>query len=74
MADFQKRHYLLITEILRSVSPCKTWDDGINTDYDDGAVAAWERTCLAFLNHFKCDNPQFKGDKFLAACKPKGDT
>lgn len=35
------------------------------------AYAQWEKTCLAFINRLKDDNPGFSPDLFLAACRGK---
>jgi hypothetical protein len=60
--DFTRRNYMLVAQVLHSTMP----PAGVQTvDFHD----QWERTCLAFLNHFRADNPAFDGDRFLAACK-----
>jgi hypothetical protein len=65
MPAFNKRHYELVAKVLRGTKPQYDFDDDkLNAQMDQ-----WERTCLALLNHFRADNPQFQADKFLAACK-----
>lgn len=60
MYDFNKRQYETIAKVLRSVKPLHT---------TDAPYTQWERMCLAFLNHFRQDNPAFDSDRFLKACK-----
>lgn len=65
MSTFKKGHYEFVAKVLSSVQPI---DDGERGLYLDQR-AQWENTCLAFLNQFKSDNPQFDRERFLKACK-----
>jgi hypothetical protein len=58
MHQFGKRHYEVVARVLYSSRPISAGDE-----------SQWERTCLAFTNHFKTDNPKFDSERFLAACK-----
>lgn len=60
---FTKRSYGIVAEVLRSVKPIQ---DEENYEI---AMAQWEQTCLAFLNHFRQDNPAYDAQRFLKACK-----
>lgn len=59
MAAFKKQHYEFVAKVMSSVRPYDT----------EREEAQWERTCLAFLNQFQSDNPQFDRARFLKACK-----
>lgn len=61
---FTKGNYVLIAKVLNGTKPTALTHA---LAYGD-AMAQWERTCLAFLNQFKQDNPNFDGARFLLAC------
>lgn len=61
---FTKGNYGLVAAIMRSVKPPM-----VGSANDVIRMMQWEQTCLAFLNHFKQDNPAFDRDRFLDACK-----
>lgn len=68
---FTKSHYETIARVLHGVQPVQENDE--RSTFED-QHAQWERTCLAFLNHFRQDNPAFDADRFLAACKGEKNT
>lgn len=65
---FNKKHYEAIAEVLHSTMPGFNAAAGLTPPVSDKMVQ-WEGTCLAFLNHFRNDNPAFEADRFLRACK-----
>ena len=65
MPAFKKQHYETVVQVLRSTMP----GFGFAEAADNPKMAQWERDCLAFMNHFRQDNPQFDGERFLLACK-----
>lgn len=71
----RKSQYELIANVLKGTKPVEPVDDplyktggGTYIDYTHD-MKLWENTCLAFINHFRHDNPRFDGDRFLKACR-----
>lgn len=62
---FSHRHYETIAGIMYMSKPVQDTD----VYAFNFQMAQWENTCLAFLNHFRKDNPGFKAELFLAACR-----
>jgi hypothetical protein len=59
MPAFTKQNYIMVAKVLSGTRP------------EPGSPAhdQWERDCIAFLNHFRHDNPAFDTERFIQACR-----
>lgn len=61
---FQSKHYKEIAFIMSCMKPTHSGDR-----YDDGRMSEWSSIIEKICEELAKDNPKFKKDKFMEACK-----
>jgi hypothetical protein len=70
MAQFSKRHYQAIAQVMQEIHPGEQFEHGDDCEGTFTALDQWDETKCRIAVMFQSDNSLFNRNLFLQACQP----